>query len=138
MNLRERVARAIASIVCKGVEIDAAWPQYLPEADAVLAELGLTQAEPVGLLEQHARDSAELRRLCEERDRYRNEARGLRDALTDALEHNESLRLAVSSNPQVCAKDVALVDNENWRFSTTALAAWQRIRADYVAQGVGK
>jgi hypothetical protein len=47
-DLRERVARAIAGIVCKGIEIDAAWPQYLPEADAVLAELGLTQAAPVG------------------------------------------------------------------------------------------
>jgi hypothetical protein len=38
-DLRERLARAICGITCKGFELEAAWPQYLPEADAALAEL---------------------------------------------------------------------------------------------------
>jgi hypothetical protein len=44
-DLRERVAKAL----CLEREGDNQyWEAWLPEADAVLAELGLTQAEPVG------------------------------------------------------------------------------------------
>lgn len=43
-DLRERVARALAYQAWK---VETFWEMYLPESDAVLAELGLTQAEPV-------------------------------------------------------------------------------------------
>jgi hypothetical protein len=54
-DLRERVARAIASIDHDEPEHYAY--AYFAEADAVLAELGLTQAEPVGYVWQGAIDA---------------------------------------------------------------------------------
>lgn len=48
-DLRERVARALAYQAWKD---ETFWEMYLPESDAVLAELGLTQAEPVGVVEK--------------------------------------------------------------------------------------
>lgn len=45
-DMRERVARAIARSEQCGSEEN--WQEFLPNADAVLSELGLAQAEPVG------------------------------------------------------------------------------------------
>jgi len=45
-----------------------------------------------GWLEQHARDGAELRRLCEARDQYKNEVTRLEVCLTEAVDNVVALR----------------------------------------------
>ena len=64
-------------------------------ADAVLElQSAINEAlnAQAGWLEQHARDSAELRRLCEARDQYKNEVTRLKACLTEAVDNVVSLR----------------------------------------------
>jgi hypothetical protein len=116
------------------------WESYLPAADAVLAELGLTQAEPVAL--PYLCNGMRFKVM-----RYKGagELRGLPASLigewvafVDATDGKHLAapqpQAAASScpTPKVCAEDVALVDAE-FRLTVAddspAVTAWQRIRA---------
>lgn len=61
--------------------------------DAVMALR--SQSERIaGLLDQHARDSAELRRLCDERDKAKREVKTWQDATGICNEINERMQIA--------------------------------------------
>jgi len=64
--------------------------------DWVLAATILrSQAERIaGLLDQHARDSAELRRLCDERDKAKREVKTWQDATGICNQANERMQIA--------------------------------------------
>jgi hypothetical protein len=119
-DLRERVARTL----CRENEgTDQSWPGYLTAADAVLAELGLTQAESVGEVVHWGDDGVLL---------YRG-----RDSMPPGT------KLYAALQPQPSAEDVALVGvaikEHAARYPGSATeAAWQRIRADYERMGVVK
>lgn len=73
------------------------WLGGKPESslDAQAAAALRSQAERIaGLLEQHARDSAELRRLCDERDKAKREVKTWQDATGICNQANERMQAA--------------------------------------------
>jgi hypothetical protein len=108
---------------------DRYWIGFLPSADAVLAELGLTQAAPRTGLVAQLYDSTQLSTLPKW-------CRDLMEKAADAL-------TTPQASPQASAEDVALVDgvirrHVEWHEPVGVTAAWQRIAADYERMGVVK
>lgn len=92
---------AVREIRAKRAEV-AAWRELSDRMEAVLdqlqAEIERLRAELEGWKEQHARDSAELRRICQHRDEYKARAERLAEALED-IRSRSSMNLAMNSDP---------------------------------------
>jgi hypothetical protein len=130
-DLRERVARAIyESRMIPGDfhwdDLDAkARAYWLQDADAVLAELGLTQAEPV------AREAAVLVSYM---DHAAFDSSALPAGMAASLRRLRAmLAAAPQPQPQASAEDVALVDIAmrgacDELMGRPHMAAWQRLK----------
>ncbi|MFN7883248.1 MAG: hypothetical protein ACK5PF_09580 [bacterium] len=135
-DLRERVARAIYEHAC--IPGDFIWElldeqardHWRPYADAVLAELGLTQAEPVAYVWKGVIGA------------MRRGQRAIDATLWSMPTGQAGVPLyAAPPRPQASAEDVALVDRyvtAHKSLKTDLQDAWQRIRADYERMGVVK
>lgn len=84
--------------------------QFLDKETVIAAITAALRAAPEGLIEQHARDSQELRRLCQSRDFYKRRCEALqavqssmrdpeRKAVCDILANSETA-VCAAARPQ--------------------------------------
>ena len=87
--------------------------EILKERDAALARIAELKAQNAGLLDQHARDSKELRALCEQRDEYLVASRRLQADKRALLQGHEEQASEISRlRADLAAKDARIAELE--------------------------